>query len=466
MKKERIFALLTCAVLLLSSCSDMLGSLDKAAEPETKKEVKAEEPPAQEPVTPGKSDNVSYTVEHWQQNITDDEYTKIENDTQTLSGKIGEKTNAIAKTYTGFTVKAFEQQTLSDNGNIVIKIYYDRKIITYSFDSNGGDWDQKVYKGKYGAWFDASPDDPHTTAPYLGLKTVSNIIYTFAGWDKEVPEAETFGETDMSFTAQWNISKYLYSVEHYLQNLADNNYTQDGEASEYPLAVNIQTSSDIPNDLTKNYAGFDFKQSEIHGGTVIKIYYDRKNTTITFNENGGTFWGGLHGPLTRGYKYESIASIYMGEILWPVREGYEFRGWAYDSNATTCDFPQNLNFEITDSTPSTVTLYAIWKQQNSVNGTISIIPPGYFIIQKSGNSYTAVTSEPGDYAAYGWYLNDISLSSWGSACSVNGRGDSCTIDAAELPVGYYELTFRATGMRTGIEYVSQYENPIFGTKTE
>ena len=308
----------------------MLESLDKAAEPETKKEVKAEEPPAQEPVTPpnnpepepepqqpeeqqpetqtpeeqppvtpGKSDNVSYTVEHWQQNITDDEYTKVENDTQTLSGKIGEKTNAIAKTYTGFTVKAFEQQTLSDNGNM-----------------------------------------------------------------------------------------------------------------------------------------------------VIKIYYDRKTTTITFNENGGTFWGGVHGPLTRGYKYESLASIALGEVLWPSREGYEFRGWAYDSKATTCDYSQNLNFEITDSTPSAVTLYAIWRPDATANGSLNFISGGDVEIVADGNIYEARPSIAGTYT-YEWYLNNEKQT------VTENR-----IDLSQLTAGYYILTVKATNTETGIDYVSNFFQPI------
>ncbi len=79
---------------------------------------------------------VNYTVEHYQQNINDDEYTKV--DTDTLTGMTGEKTKAVAKTYTGFTEKAFEQETLVKGESKIIKIYYDRKTTSLKLISNGG----------------------------------------------------------------------------------------------------------------------------------------------------------------------------------------------------------------------------------------------------------------------------------------------------------------------------------------
>lgn len=79
---------------------------------------------------------VNYTVEHYQQNINDDEYTKVDTDTPT--GMTGEKTKAVAKTYNGFTAKAFEQETLVKGESKIIKIYYDRKKTSLTLVSNGG----------------------------------------------------------------------------------------------------------------------------------------------------------------------------------------------------------------------------------------------------------------------------------------------------------------------------------------
>ena len=67
---------------------------------------------------------------HYQQNANDDKYTAVENDTETLTGTVGSKTSATAKDYKGFTAREFEQQIITSDGKMVIKIYYDRKMIT------------------------------------------------------------------------------------------------------------------------------------------------------------------------------------------------------------------------------------------------------------------------------------------------------------------------------------------------
>ena len=59
-------------------------------------------------------DIANYTVKHWQQNIYDDGYTEVVADRQTnLSGTIGTLTNAVAKSYTGFDVLPFDQETIA-----------------------------------------------------------------------------------------------------------------------------------------------------------------------------------------------------------------------------------------------------------------------------------------------------------------------------------------------------------------
>lgn len=75
---------------------------------------------------------VYYTVEHYLQpnnlstNLAD--YVKQKDDTQTLVGTVGEQTAASAMTYAGYAAKSFSQETISADGNTVVKIYYDRTI--------------------------------------------------------------------------------------------------------------------------------------------------------------------------------------------------------------------------------------------------------------------------------------------------------------------------------------------------
>lgn len=83
------------------------------------------------------SSGTAYKVEHYQQNLVGDDYTKVEADTRTLYGTTGQATAAKAKTYEGFTAKSFEQQDIAADGSTVIKIYYDRNTYTVTYDLNG-----------------------------------------------------------------------------------------------------------------------------------------------------------------------------------------------------------------------------------------------------------------------------------------------------------------------------------------
>ena len=90
----------------------------------------------------------SYKVEHYQQNITDDEYTLA--DTENKTGTTDEETSAQAKTYEGFTAKTVEQVKITADGSAVVKIYYDRKRIT---TVNPGGLPPSIYRERFEAQF-------------------------------------------------------------------------------------------------------------------------------------------------------------------------------------------------------------------------------------------------------------------------------------------------------------------------
>ena len=77
--------------------------------------------------------DTEYTVKHHLQNLDGDDYALEE--TETLYGTTGERTQAQAKTYTGFTAQAFEQKTIAGDGSTVVDIYYDRNSYAYNYQS-------------------------------------------------------------------------------------------------------------------------------------------------------------------------------------------------------------------------------------------------------------------------------------------------------------------------------------------
>ena len=74
---------------------------------------------------------VEYRVIHWTENADDDEYSFEES--QVLTGEIGEMTAANAKSLNGFTAEAVEQETIKGDGTTIVNIYYKRNVYFVTF---------------------------------------------------------------------------------------------------------------------------------------------------------------------------------------------------------------------------------------------------------------------------------------------------------------------------------------------
>ena len=137
--------------------------------------------------------DMAYTVQHLQQNISDDKYTVI--DTENKTGTTDTMTVAAAKSYPGFTAQAVTQQTIKGDGTTIVQIKYDRNEITLTLDLNDLNISNphviKKVKGRYGAPVTVAEPTCHG--------------YKFIGWSPTLPA--TFPETDSSHTAQW---KYVH----------------------------------------------------------------------------------------------------------------------------------------------------------------------------------------------------------------------------------------------------------------
>ena len=157
-----------------------------------------------------------YIVKYWQQNIENNEYTLVENDTESLNGTTGAQTQAVAKVYDGFFQRDGEvtQKTISADGKTEVNIYYDRNTITYTFDPYGGNWDGSTelitLKGRYGSKVMNKPQEPKRE--YCTFKgwsdTIPNSTYNWDDlkfdWDpKIVTVPETFGTKDINYFAKY-----------------------------------------------------------------------------------------------------------------------------------------------------------------------------------------------------------------------------------------------------------------------
>ena len=123
-----------------------------------------------------------------------------------------------------------------------------------------------------------------------------------------------------TYTVTYRPANVGFTVNHYLQNVADNNYTLD--KTEH---VDGFTESEVGGDLAKAYPGFAAllyntkAKVAADGSTVVEIYYDRNYYMMSFNLDGG------YGVEPIYAKYQTPVSVAN-----PTKPGYTFSGWEPD----------------------------------------------------------------------------------------------------------------------------------------
>lgn len=331
--------------------------------------------------------NPKYTVEHWLQNIDDDDYVCKQSDSQQLYGKTGDMTNATAKNYPGFTAQEIEQRVIQPDGTTVVIIKYDRKIITVTVNLDGGsifgygsiitktgkfgektylrnlnnpkksgyefaDWSMDIpetfpaddieIKALWGKYYRVSyqsekPIDftPETIFYVEGevltyLPELKETGWIFEGWydgETKAISGEYVITKDVTLVAKWSPATVTYTVKHCQQNIEDDEYNF--------LVIEEQLSGkteELTAALAKDYPGFtaqNITQSKIaaDGSTVVKIYYDRKTINLTFNLDGGNIDGKSEDVVVSG-KYG--AEIPLPVIKEPLKENFKFKKWDKD----------------------------------------------------------------------------------------------------------------------------------------
>ena len=319
---------------------------------------------------------VEYRVEHWQQNRYDNDYSYDSSDKMT--GKAGEQTKAVAEDYAGFTAKSFEQKTIEADGSTVVNIYYDRKIIKYTFDAGDGHFADgsktKVVSGRYG-----------TSIPVEEWPSYKG--YYFEGWDKTIPYE--FGEKDLSFNARWEFgANTTYTLICWEQNISDNNYTKTDEYTIDAPAGKEVTADPVPD------TGFTIKPVSpvtvaADGSTVLNVYFDRKPITYTFEANGGNWNGSTANIVVKG-RYGANVTVPAE----PARVGYDFWDWDYDIPQTFGD--KDITFTAywtgKDGIPYTV---KYWKQ--------NIADDDYTIDREDSNNYGKAGQKTNVYASASYF---------------------------------------------------------------
>ena len=127
-----------------------------------------------------------------------------------------------------------------------------------------------------------------------------------------------------TYTVTYHPANVGFTVNHYLQNVADNNYTLDKTEE-----VGGFTESEVGDGLAETYPGFAAllyntkAKVAADGSTVVEIKYDRNYYMMSFNLDGGYGVEPIYARFGASVKVEN-----------PTKPGYTFNGWEPDVPAT------------------------------------------------------------------------------------------------------------------------------------
>ena len=377
--------------------------------------------------------NTQYKVKHYQQNIDDSNYTLFETDD--LEGTTGTLTDAAAKQYEGFNLPKVTQSKIKGDGTTAIDIYYMRNSYTLSLESNNnlaGTISSNSGKYKY---------DKEIT-----ITATINPGYTFMGWYEGENKrfdgiSYTFNmpASDVALEAKWFANTDIpYKVNHYQQNLEDDNYTL------YETDNLTGTVDTLTNGEVNIYEGFispSINQIDISGdGTAeIDLYYTRNSYTVSLYKNlDGA------GLLTGGgtYKYNKEVTIEATLYL-----GYKFIGWKIDDNIVTTN--KSYTFTMLTSNVEYNAIYEILPEMSnfvftSTNLTCSIDS----VIDKTVSEIIVPN-----------YVTNISLGAFSNCSSLVtitlpfiGDKKHTSTDTYQYPLGYIFGTESYTGGKSTVQY--------------
>lgn len=280
--------------------------------------------------------------------------------------------------------------------------------------------------------------DPWTATVMAG-STYQSVIKSpvVVGYTADQAEITVGGENiqeDQNFTVKYKPAVVKFSVKHLLQNVSNDEYTQDGD----PEIRNGNTGDEVGETLEKYYPGFYSLKYDatvkIAGdeSTVVEVKYDRYYYLINFNLDGG-------------YGVEPIYARYGAPINVgnPQKPGYTFTGWSGEIPKTMPVIENPLSFTAKWEKGTAGFTVVFWYENADDNGysvagtfTPDNVAPD---TQKSSGDYQNQSFEGRDDKHF-TYNTD-------KAETVTVKGDGSTVLDVYYTRNTYTLTFKEGGAK-------------------
>ena len=183
---------------------------------------------------------------------------------------------------------------------------------------------------------------------------------------------EEDGNVDYTLTIKVAYIPYNseYKVHYKLKDLDGTGYT-DIETETYRGIIGSTIRPEVRNYSYANFEKTDSLELKKSSGQEIDVYYTRKEYTLSYNTNGGSYIP----PQTGLYN----AKVNLTMTI-PTREGYRFDGWYDNANFTGSPISDSVTLD------KNKTLYAKWKA-DTVKYTIAYYKEVYN--NSTGRTYYA-----------------------------------------------------------------------------
>ena len=267
---------------------------------------------------------VTFTVNHWLQNVNDNGYTLDTDATVEAKGLTGSEVGKnLAASYDGFYSLLYDDTTaIAADGSTVVDVYYDRLYYLIRFDLDGGYGVEPIY-ARFGA--------------PISVDTPTKPGYTFVSWTPSIPS--TMPDENTSYTASWKIGESGFTVVFWYQNANDDGYSVAGTYK--PDDVKPGTEKKSGDYKNQSFTGRDAKHFTYNaakaetvtvkgdGSTVLNVYYTRNAYTLKFRELVCDKWF-MHIHSDSCYKvYKTITAKYQADIHnnFPIKDGNNTIWW-------------------------------------------------------------------------------------------------------------------------------------------
>ena len=412
---------------------------------------------------------VDFTVKHYQQNVSNDEYTLVDTETKTgyTESAVGE---SLAKTdYTGFYSLLYDTTTkIAADGSTVVEIYYDRYYYLMSFDLDGGYGVEPIY-ARYGA--------------AISVTNPTKPGYTFEGWTPSIPAAMPDKKT--SYKASWKIGESGFTVVFWYENANDDGYSVAGTYT--PADVKPGTEKKSDDYKNQSFTGRDTKHFTYNadkaetvtvkgdGSTVLNVYYTRNTYTLKFRVLDCDKWL-FHSHNDSCYKViKSITAKYQEDIHgnFPIKDGNDTIWWNVPDNCKS--FKPGTQLGSIDTMPGeniTFTRYDsesgadIYYYIETLNGEAGSYSHGgknfklYKTINIERSGYLTYTEEFHDITGFTQWWSDPAFSKMeqgGKTSGINDKNYLCyTRNSYKLT--FYNYNAEVAGKGGNV----QFEAPLSG----